>query len=407
MERPSNAYQPVERPHETSTVDARKEKLLDEIHTVVKLGIALEKYIAKNPSPTVEGFQDLRTSSIPDWGRELIEGVIIDWQAMCKEIDLLITDITQTLEQRGVVPTETAVMKFLFSTRSEDGMMSPGGKSRLINEGAYLIIEAEDPDDYDYWSMGSYGAKRSSAGEFSHDKQFFTEEKEYRVPVIIMKGCHTDQERERIRVHELQHLINRSFGKIYNNRQSEEDFFVILQDEIIAGIREGETSDRMIERLGGSMELYEQALNGTEEQKEKRGPMLQALKKVLDEPVVKLLFDFPDGRALLSFHLMAASPFGLARRVQYLRDHFLSKMPFLKRIVTEHPLLDLILRDPQFIDSSLLLSRARSHFIQTLRQAMMDPDPRYFTTVEHAHRELLDLLHSAYPDSGEMETEVL
>lgn len=396
---------PGAQPQEAPMIEARKERLLGEINTVVMLGMALEGYLADCPSPTMEDFLSLQHSDVPSWGLDLLGGVISDWRDLCKETGDLITDIAQVLTERGVALTPASMGRFLLSLRDPDGAYASQGESKLINHGAYLVIEAENKDDYNFWSSGKHGTKRSSGGEYWHEMEFFYEEKTYRVPVLLIGNTETQETRRKTLVHELQHLINRRFGKIYKTGEPEESFFVKLQDEIIAGIREGETTDQMIERLGGSMELYEEFLNGTEMQNKERERILLAFKTALDEPIAKMLFVTAYGRTLLAFHLMSASPLMLAQRVRALRDYFLSKLPFLKsaQVATDHPLMEAVLNNPQLFKNDQPLGDARSHFIQALQQAIISPDTQCSTVASDAYQGLLSILHSSYSDSGEIE----
>lgn len=357
--------EPARSNKEIKAFESSAERLFSEMHRTATVGVTLAKYLEISPHPTIEelgAIQDL--SVLPTWGKRLVEEVVTEWNVLCRNCDEMTDALdARSLDQSGKTDPSIAKKRIAEFRAGTGRDYTPKGNIRLEKHAAYLVIGCDDKEDYAFFASGNVGEPRSSAGEYHHSMSFSAYKNidetviwidqtkppprrakfNWSLPVLLVADWQNEQEQKKTFDHEQQHLINARFAKIYGEgkHSNEGSFLQKLRDEVIAGIREGETRDAMIDRLATDNEVYRRFLGGTEDDQVKRKQIVPEIANALNEPGARLLFDSPEGRTLLAFHLMAVPVARIAERIrlltEYLTKQFSTFPPLKEADMPPHP----------------------------------------------------------------------
>lgn len=136
------------------TSEAKKEKLLEQLHLSALAGVRLLDYLESSKQPSWEGFSKEQQANglLPEYTQELFKKIIDRWNVLQTHTNDLLSVVHQELAEAGKPQTEEEVIKSLFHMRGCE--RDPQGEVRLYRKGAYLALYCETIEDYSSFYRG-------------------------------------------------------------------------------------------------------------------------------------------------------------------------------------------------------------------------------------------------------------
>lgn len=319
----------------------KRDALLEKIHKTASDGVALLEALHTNTFANAEEFFTAQGISDPSPNeQELFSEIISEWNKRSEYAERFFSKLTYE-QKNSPHEKEKTIEEAVMESR---GIKTLHGTIRVERKGPYVVIHCDNDLDYTAFYHGRQDSSDLEGdGGTYHAKMAFSttdtnqilpewvdtskppprrKKESFNIPVLLVNDRQNQQtEAKKTFIHEQQHLINQLFAKLYGSSDKitgtpQER----LQDEIIAGVREGEAGAKITARLkaGGS---YDAFIQGSPETNGQRDQILQETEAALSTTATKQFFSTEETRALLALHLMYTKPNGIARRIKTITDY--------------------------------------------------------------------------------------
>ncbi|MBP7005763.1 hypothetical protein KBB27_01405 [Patescibacteria group bacterium] len=351
FEKRDNVLTTHERTTPTRFEKTRQERLLENLHASALAGTHLLSYLETAPFPSLEDFLDTQKyqDPLPEYTQVFFRETIRRWNQLQLRVDELLSTIHRELIQSEIESNDQETIKRLFSLRGCG--RDPVGRVRLSRKGAYLIIVCDTIEDYSSFYHGQASPQNiHSAGTYHKAIPFIWKQapqqmeeapwdpdsneppplpaediiKQYvEIPILLIRPSEV-HDLETVIQHEQQHFLNDAFSSLYDGHEEQgKTSFERLQDEVLAGIREGASGEVLRRRLGKQRgATYTRFIGGTQTETEIHEQTLKEIASALDEPFIASLFNSIPNRTVLAFHLMHVPLERIAYRIRILGAYF-------------------------------------------------------------------------------------
>jgi hypothetical protein len=402
----------------------KRDAILGKIHKTAADGVILLKALHTETFTNMDDFFAAYNISNPSPNERQLFGEIIDeWNKRTENADRFF----RKLEQQQKNPATGEAKRIEDIVVESRGLKAPKGSIRIERKGAYIAIYCESMEDYTSLYYGKDDANNSPQdGGTYHGKMTFSvvdthqvlpewvdrtkppprrKKEVFEVPVLLIRStAHQSDEEMKVFIHEQQHLINQAFAKLYGSTETLTGTpLERLQDEIIAGVREGETDTQLVSRLrtGGG---YDSFILGDQETNIQREKILKEVAEALSEPNAKRFFSTEETRALLAFHLMYAKPQLISRRIKTITRYLEGKLLSEPISSQEGPIdiYQLPTTVPDEVRAKLTAKEAETKrkylsYLDTMKQFVLRPS-EYKEALETRKREYLTARRSLVQD---------